>query len=138
MFIVVFVRYRRIKSSIALLMISISEVLIILGIASLIRWNLDLPSIAGILATIGTGIDQQIIILDEAKHEYSLSVRQKLKRAFSIILGAYFTGVVAMIPLYWAAAGFFKGFALTTIIGITSGVLITRPSFTDLIRLLEE
>ncbi|GAH56223.1 unnamed protein product, partial [marine sediment metagenome] len=61
------------------------------GLQSLIEWNLDLPSIAGILATIGVGIDQQIIILDEARQEISLSIKQRMKRAFAIILGAYFT-----------------------------------------------
>jgi preprotein translocase subunit SecD len=132
--IVVFLRYKKIKSSLALVITSLSEVVIILGIASLIEWNLDLPSIAGIIATIGTGIDSQIIILDESKQKASLSLKQKLKRAFGIIMGAYFTAVVALIPLLWAGAGLLKGFAVTTLIGITVGILITRPAFTDMIR----
>jgi len=122
----------------ALIVTSLSEVIIILGIASLIEWNLDLPSIAGILATIGTGIDQQIIILDESQQGTFLSIKQRLKRAFAIILGAYFTSVVALFPLMWAGAGLLKGFAITTIIGITVGVLITRPAFTDIVRMIEE
>jgi len=134
---IIFIRYRSIKPSMALLITIISEVIIILGIASLIDWNLDLPSIAGILATIGTGIDQQIIILDEAKEKTILSLAKRLKRAFSIILGAYFTAVVALIPLLWAGAGLLKGFAITTIIGISVGVLITRPAFTDMVKIFE-
>lgn len=136
-FLIVFIRYRKIKISLALIFTSLSEVVIILGIASLINWNLDLPSIAGILTTIGTGVDQQIIILDEARGK-TLSMVQRIKQAFAIILGAYFTSFVAMLPLYWAAAGFFKGFALTTLIGITAGVLITRPAFTDIVKTIEE
>ena len=136
--IIIFARYKKFKSSMALLITSISEIIIILGIASFIKWNLDLPSIAGILATIGTGIDQQIIILDEARQHVSLSIKQKLKRAFSIILGAYFTAVVALLPLLWAGAGLLKGFAITTLIGITAGVLITRPAFTDMVKRIEE
>ena len=135
--IVVFARYKRPKASLALLLISTSEIIIILGIAAVINWNLDLPSIAGILATIGTGIDSQIIILDEARGKI-LSLKQRLKRAFSIILGSYFTSFVALLPLYWAVAGFFKGFAFTTIIGITIGVLITRPAFSDIINKIEK
>src|SRR3989344_499073 len=133
----IFLRYKKIKLSLALLLTSISEIVIILGIASLIKWNLDLPSIAGILATIGTGIDQQIIIMDESK-EPSSSLQQSLKRAFMIILGAYLTVTAALLPLYWAAAGFFKGFALTTIIGVTAGILITRPAFSDIIKKIKE
>lgn len=135
--VIILLRYKKLKSSLALLFTSISEVVIILGIASFIGWNLDLPSIAGILATIGTGIDQQIIILDEARQKVSLSIKQKLKRAFAIILGAYFTALVALLPLIWAGAGLLKGFAITTIIGITTGVLITRPAFTDIIGKIE-
>ena len=136
-FVVVLLRYRKIKKTFALLATSLSEIILILGIASFIRWNLDLPSIAGILTTIGTGVDQQIIILDEANEKIA-SIKQRMKRAFAIILGAFFTSFVAMVPLYWAAAGFFKGFAITTLIGITAGVLITRPAFTDMIRKIEE
>lgn len=136
--IIIFVRYKKFKSSMALLITSVSEIIIILGIASFIKWNLDLPSIAGIIATIGIGIDQQIIILDEARQHISLSIKQKLKRAFTIILGAYFTAVVALIPLLWAGAGLLKGFAITTLIGITAGVLITRPAFADMVKRIEE
>ncbi len=135
--IVVFIRYKKPKASLALLLTSTSEIIIILGIAAVINWNLDLPSIAGILATIGTGIDAQIIILDEARGKF-LSLKQRIKRAFSIIVGSYFTSFVALIPLYSVAAGLFKGFAFTTIIGITIGVLITRPAFADIINLVEK
>jgi len=135
--IIVFVRYRNFKASLALLLISFSEIVIILGIASFIKWNLDLPSIAGILATIGTGVDQQIVILDEAKKGRTLSIKERMKRALFVIVSSYFTSVVSLLPLWWAGAGLFKGFALTTIIGITTGVLITRPAFADIIKRIE-
>ena len=135
---VIFGRYKKIKASLAMLLTSFSEVIIILGIAALISWNLDLPSIAGILIVVGTGIDQQIVILDESRQGLFLSLKQRLKRAFAIIIGAYFTAVVAMIPLLWAGAGLLRGFAFTTILGITTGVLITRPAFADIIRKIED
>jgi len=136
--IVIFGRYRKIKASLALLLTSFSEVIIILGIAVLIGWNLDLPSIAGILIVVGTGIDQQIVILDEARQGLFLSLKQRMKRAFAIIIAAYFTAVVAMLPLLWAGAGLLRGFAFTTILGITTGVLITRPAFADMVKKIEE
>lgn len=136
--IIVFIRYRNIKATFFLVMISISEIIIILGIASFINWNLDLPSIAGILATIGTGIDHLIIVLDETHQDKTLSIKQRLKRAFAIILGAYFTSVFSLLPLWWAGAGLLKGFVFTTLIGITTGVLITRPAFIDIVQKIEE
>ncbi len=51
---------------------------------------------------------------------------------------AYLTSVVSLLPLYWAGAGLLKGFAFTTIIGITAGVLITRPAFAEMVRKSEE
>jgi len=143
---VIFVRYRKIKISIALVTVSMSEVLIILGVASLVGWNLDLPSIAGIIAAIGTGIDSQLIILDEARDKRE-SIIQRIKNALFIIVTAFTTTFVAMIPLTGflgfmgigaASAGLLKGFAVTTLIGITTGVLISRPAFADIAKQLEE
>lgn len=136
--VIVFVRYRKIKASLALLFTSFSELIIILGVAALISWNLDLPSIAGILATIGTGVDQQIVILDEARSGRSVGIKERMKRALFVVITAYLTSLVALLPLYWAGAGLFKGFAITTIIGITAGVFISRPAFAEMIRRIED
>ncbi|NCN52117.1 hypothetical protein GW931_03860 [archaeon] len=132
--IILFVRYKKWKASLALILTTVSEVVIILGISSLINWNLDLPSIAGILATIGTGVDDLVVLMDETSSGLNLNIKQKLKRAFAIILGAYFTSLVSLLPLMWAGAGLLKGFAITTIIGISVGVFITRPAFGELLR----
>src|SRR3989344_1470603 len=136
--IIIFVRYRNFKASMALLFTSFAEVVIILGVASLIKWNLDLPSIVGILVTIGTGVDQQIVILDEFKSKRIESLREKLKSALFIVVSAFFTAVVSLLPLFWAGAGLLKGFAVTTIIGLTIGVLISRPAFADMLKFLGE
>ena len=135
--IVIFIRYRRFKASLALLFTSFSELFIILGVAALISWNLDLPSIAGILATIGTGVDQQIVILDEARTGKETSLKERMKRALFVVMAAYGTSLVSLLPLYWAGAGLFKGFAITSIIGITAGVFITRPAFAEIIKRIE-
>ena len=144
--IIVFVRYRKIKISLALITVSASEVVVILGVASLIGWNLDLPSIAGIIAAIGTGIDSQLIILDEARDKRD-SIKARVKKALFIIATAFATTTVAMIPLTGllgfmgigaASAGLLKGFAITTIIGLTTGVLISRPAFADIASKIEE
>jgi preprotein translocase subunit SecD len=141
---IIFLRYRQIKISLALLLVSFSEVLIILGIASLIKWNLDLPSIAGIIATIGTGVDCQIIILDESKFRID-SLKQRIKKALFIIFTAFATAAVSLIPLTGflsfmginaAGAGLLKGFAVTTLIGITAGVFITRPAFSEIVKMI--
>ncbi len=134
--IAIFARYRKIKLTLAVILTMFSEVIITLGIAAFIRWNLDAPAIAGIIAGIGTGVNDQIVILDESvsKSGYSLSIKHRVKRALFIILGAFMTIVAAMFPLFWAGAGLFRGFAFTTILGVTVGILITRPAFADIIK----
>lgn len=63
--VIIFIRYRTPKLVIPIIFTSLAELLIILGVASFINWNIDLAAIAGILAAIGTGVDDQIIITDE-------------------------------------------------------------------------
>ena len=131
---IIFLRYKKIKLSLAVLLTSLCEVLIILGISALFKRNLDLPAIAGIIAAIGTGVDSQIIILDESQMSHLLSLKQRIKRALFIILGTYVTTLFALLPLMWAGAGLLKGFAITTIIGISAGVFITRPAFSEMVK----
>ncbi|MEK6741854.1 MAG: hypothetical protein AABX68_01565 [Nanoarchaeota archaeon] len=134
----IFIRYKKIKTTLAVILTMFSEAVITLGIASLLAWNLDAPSIAGIIAGIGTGVNDQIVIIAESVSEESSTLKQRIKRAFFIIIGAFFTIFAAMIPLFWAGIGMLQGFAFTTIIGITAGILITRPAFTEIIRRIEE
>lgn len=129
----IFIRYRKISFALPVILTMLSEIVIILGVAAFIKWNLDLASIAGILITLGTGVDAQIIILDETKTETRYSLKERIKRSFAIILGSFATTFVAMLPLWQAGAGLLKGFALTTIIGITIGIFITRPAFSEII-----
>jgi len=131
---VIFIRYRSIKITIPVMITAVSELLITLGFGAFIQWNFDIASIAGLIATIGTGVNDQIVMIDEVLKGTSefLNWKQKIKRAFFIIMTAYFTMAVAMIPLWNVGAGLVRGFAVTTIIGITAGVLITRPAFASI------
>jgi len=110
----------------------------ILGFATLIGWQLNLPAIAGIIAVIGTGIDHLVIITDEVLYEGkipSLKVYlSRISKAFTIIFAAAATTIIAMSPLLWMGFGALKGFAITTIVGVLIGVLIARPAYGRVIR----
>ena len=136
--VIIFLRYRKLKVSLSMLITMVSEVVILLGVASVIGWNLDLAAIAGIIIAVGTGVDHQIVITDETlKGEGKIyDWKKRLKSALFIIMAAYFTTVVAMLPLVFAGAGLLKGFAIVTIIGVTGGVFITRPAYASLIEIL--
>ncbi|MEM2955015.1 MAG: site-2 protease family protein [Candidatus Nanoarchaeia archaeon] len=133
---VIYIRYRRFKLFIPIVITMVSEILLTLFVAAAIHWNLDLASIAGIIAAIGTGVDDQIVMIDESKTSKQYSMKERIKRAFFIIMGAYATVVVSLLPLLWAGAGLLRGFAVTTLIGITVGVFITRPAFADILNMI--
>ena len=136
---IVFIRYRNIKIAAPIILTSFSEVFLILGMASLIGWQIDLISVAGIVAAVGTGIDYQIIIIDEIlrkEQEAMLSIVAKIKKAFSIIFMAAATIIFAMFPLIFLGLGTLKGFAITTILGVLIGLLITRPAYASIVNKL--
>ena len=137
--VVVSVRYKNWKIVLPILITSISEVVIILGIASVIHWTIDLAAIAGIIAAVGTGVDHQIIITDEISlgGERVFSIKEKIKRAFFIIFGTASTTIAAMLPLGIIGIGVMRGFAITTIIGVLVGIFITRPAYSKIIEKLE-
>lgn len=139
---VVFQRYRRPEILVPMVGTSISEVIMILGFAAAIGWQLDLAAIAGVIASIGTGIDHLVIITDEVLYEGKLPPTKvflsRIGKAFSIILGAAATVIIAMSPLVVMGFGSLKGFAITTIIGVFIGVVVARPVYGIVIKELLE
>lgn len=137
---VVIIRYRKIKFVLPMIIISISEIVIILGVSVLINWTIDLAAIAAIIAIVGTGIDSQIIIIDQAlrKEERLMSLREKLAAAFFVVFGAGGTVIGAMLPLMILGFGLLRGFAITTIIGVLVGILIARPAFGEIVKKIVE
>ncbi|KUK44473.1 MAG: preprotein translocase subunit SecD [Methanothrix sp.] len=130
---VVYFRYREPKIVIPMVATSFSEVLMMLALAALLKWQLDLASIAGIIAVIGTGVDHLVIITDELLYEGKMPSGKvylaRLSSAFGIIMAAAATTIVAMLPLFAMGFGAFKSFALITIAGVLIGVFIARPAY---------
>ncbi len=133
--------YRRVIIAVPIVFTALSEIFLTLAMAALIGWNIDLAALAGIILAVGVGVNDQIVITDEAMRgasDVAYNWKDRIKRAFSIILSAYLTIVVAMIPLLFAGAGLLKGFAITTILAVTIGILITRPAYAAIVNLLIE
>ncbi len=136
--IVILIRYRTLKIVIPVIISSLSELVILLGVSAMFGTNLDLAAIAGIIIVVGTGVDHLIVIADEllSKDSITSNLKEKIKSAFFIIMAAFFTTFVAMLPLVFAGAGILRGFALTTIYGVSIGVLITRPAYAVIVEYL--
>jgi preprotein translocase subunit SecD len=142
---IIAIRYKEWKITIPIVITILSEVILILGFAALINWRMDIAAIAAIIIAVGSGVDDQIVISDETikkkkktKKEETEPWKRRVARAFFIIFASYATLAVAMVPLWFAGAGLLKGFALTTIVGITMGVLITRPAFAEILEIIVE
>lgn len=135
---VVFRRYHKKEILLPMVATSVSEVFMILGFAGAVGWQLDLASIAGIIAVIGTGIDHLVIITDEVLHEGKLPSTkvylERITKAFGIIFAAAATTTIAMSPLVVMGFGALKGFAITTIVGVMIGVLVARPVYGIVIK----
>lgn len=140
---VIYIRYRNVKILFLMIIWSLLELVLTLGAASVIKWTIDLSSIAGLIAAIGTGTNDQIIVIDEiiveADETEVLTVKQRIKRAFFIVFGAAGTLIASMLPLMFIGVGVMRGFAIVTTIGVLIGVFITRPAFGKVVeRILEK
>lgn len=144
--VIVSIKYKSPSLVIPIVITSLSELLLILGFASLIHWNLDLSAIAGMIATIGTGVDDQIVMTDEVLARRDRSdrkniVKTRIKDAFFIVYASAGTLIAAMLPLAYigfvrgaTGIGMLTGFAVTTVVGVLIGIFITRPVFADYIE----
>ncbi|WP_461462945.1 preprotein translocase subunit SecD [Methanobrevibacter sp.] len=148
-FAIIYIRYRKPLLVFPILFTSLSEVVIVLGIASIIHWNIDLAAIAGLMASVGTGVDDQIIITDEVLAHKGDNARRRRTRtkmnvdkAFFIIFASAGTLIAAMLPLTYvgfargaSGIGTIAGFAFTTILGVLVGVFISRPAYAKFVEI---
>jgi len=135
--VIITVRYREWKIVLPIFFTLVAEVLAILGFAAVVGWQLDLPSIAGIIAVIGTGVDQLVMITDEVisgGKTASRIYRRRVSFAYNIIFASAATTIVAMLALASMALGTLRGFAIVTIVGLLIGIFVTRPAYA---RILE-
>ncbi len=137
--VVVYYRYREPLIVLPMIGTNIAEIVILLGIARFIQ-QLDLAAIAGIIAVLGTGIDQLVIITDEVLYEGGIPspnlYQKRFLRALGIIVVAASTTVIAMLPLALMDLSSLRGFAIVTILGVLIGVFITRPAYGKVIMAL--
>jgi preprotein translocase subunit SecD len=127
-------RYRQLKIVLSAMFVVIAEIIILLGFSTLVKWNIDLASLAGLIIILGTGVDHLIIIADQVKYGESVKgVKSRIKDALRLIMIVFFTTGVAMLPLLFAGAGILKGFATITLVGLCIAIFITRPAFAELI-----
>lgn len=137
---IIAIRYRNWKIVIPIVIVSFSEILITLGVSAAMSWTLDFAAIAGLIAAIGTGVGDQIIITDEIlrgeKRDDTSSIKKRIGRAFFIIVATFTCTIATMLPLMFAGAGLLRGFAITTVIATSTGIFVTRPAFARILEII--
>ena len=107
-----------------------------LGILTSFQAALTMPGIAGIVLTLGTAVDANVLIYERTKEELRKghTVKEALNlgysNAFSAIFDSNFTSLITGIILYVFGTGPIRGFATTLMIGICvsffTAVFMTR------------
>ena len=106
----------------------IVNVILILSIMSMIGATLTLPGIAGIVLTVGTAVDANVIIYERIREELRAGKRvvaaisDGFNEAMSAIIDANVTTFIAALVMFFLGSGPVKGFAVTLTIGIVTSV----------------
>ncbi|MFB6189464.1 MAG: preprotein translocase subunit SecD, partial [Halapricum sp.] len=89
---VIFFRYRKVAVAVPMLLTAAAEVFILLGFAAATGLALNLSHIAGLIAVIGTGVDDLVIIADEVLQQGDVATgrvfQNRFRKAFWVIGGA--------------------------------------------------
>ncbi|HLW50647.1 MAG TPA: protein translocase subunit SecDF, partial [Sphingobacteriaceae bacterium] len=117
----------------------IFNVFFLMGIMASLNAVLTLPGIAGIVLTLGTAVDANVLIYERIREELNLgkSVRQAIsdgyKHAMASILDSQITTFLVGVILFIFGSGPILGFATTLMIGIITSlftsIFITRIIF---------
>ncbi len=103
---------------------------LLLGVLAWGKIILTLPGIAGIILTIGTTVDGNVIIYERIKEELrsGKSARPAIAAGFSrstvTLFDANLTTIITGLILYYFGAGTVRGFAITLIIGIIGSLFV--------------
>lgn len=135
-FLVVVYRMSGIVANVALLV----YVLILLAILKYLDATLTLPGIAGIILSMGFAVDANILIFERFKEEVLVgkslrtSMQAGFKRAFSTILDANVSVMIAAVVLIVMGSGTVRGFAVNLALGIVvsmfTAILVSRSLLT--------
>jgi preprotein translocase subunit SecD len=104
------------------------NVALLIAALSMLQATLTLPGIAGIILTMGMAVDANVLIYERIREEIKLgnspqaAIHAGFDRAFSTILDANLTTLIAAVVLFGLGTGPIKGFAVTLSLGILTSM----------------
>jgi preprotein translocase subunit SecD len=134
-FMLVYYRGSGINADLALIL----NLVILLGFMGAFSATLTLPGIAGVILTIGMGVDSNVLIFERIREEVragkapSAAVDQGFAHAWITIVDTHVTTVVSAAILFVFGSGPVKGFATTLTVGLIANlftaVFVSRVIF---------
>lgn len=121
--VVFMILYYKLSGVIADLALAVN-VLLIMGCLALFQATLTLPGIAGIVLTMGMGLDASVIIFERIREEIQsgktvkAAVDAGFSNAFSAVVDTHLTTFLSGIVLYQFGTGPIRGFAVTLMVGV--------------------
>jgi len=123
-FMVVYYRLSGVNAVLALIL----NLIILLAALAMFGAVLTLPGIAGVILTIGMGVDSNVLVFERIREELrngkstSAAVEAGFDKAFLTIIDTHVTTVVSAFFLFIFGTGPIRGFAITLTIGLIANV----------------
>jgi preprotein translocase subunit SecD len=138
-FMLIYYRAAGINANLGLLL----NLVILLGFLGLFGATLTLPGIAGVILTIGMGVDSNVLIFERIREEMRSgktapsAVEQGFARAWLTIVDTHVTTIVSAAILFFFGTGPVRGFAVTLTFGLLANlftaVFVSRVIFDALL-----
>src|SRR5271156_1971298 len=139
-FMLVYYRAAGINADIALIL----NLIILLGFMGYVGAVLTLPGIAGVILTVGMGVDSNVLIFERIREELRngktppSAVDQGFSHAWITIVDTHVTTIVSAAILFIFGTGPVKGFAVTLVFGLLANlftaVLVSRVIFDAVLK----
>ncbi len=123
-FMLVYYQMSGVNAVVALL----ANLLILLGAMAYAGATLTLPGIAGIILTVGVGVDTNVLVFERIREELRLgktvktAINNGFERVWITILDTHATALLAAASLFQFGTGAVRGFAITLVWGLVANV----------------
>jgi preprotein translocase subunit SecD len=134
-FMLIYYRGSGINADLALIL----NLIILLGFMGFFGATLTLPGIAGVILTVGMGVDSNVLIFERIREELRngktppSAVEQGFAHAWITIVDTHVTTIVSAVILFMFGTGPVKGFAVTLTFGLLANlftaVFVSRVIF---------
>ena len=138
-FMLIYYKGAGINADVALIL----NLVILLGFMGFTGSVLTLPGIAGVILTVGMGVDSNVLIFERIREELrnnkapAAAVDQGFDRAWTTILDTHVTTIVSAIILFFVGSGPVRGFAVTLTFGLLANlftaVFVSRVIFDSIL-----